>query len=57
MKPALITMLGLSLGNFSYQAFTGENWGVAFERTYFQFWGCMTLAVLMRVFPSNGTKS
>jgi hypothetical protein len=32
----LIAGLGLTLGNFVYQALTGQNWQTAVDRSYFQ---------------------
>ena len=33
---ALAVLIGLCAGNFFYQALTGQDWTVAFDRTYFQ---------------------
>lgn len=45
----LVLWLGLSLGNFTYQAFNQRNWGRAAERSYYQgfallvAWGYYTI--------------
>jgi hypothetical protein len=43
MRIALLVALGAGLANFAYQAFTGHNWSVAVERTWFQVWACLTV--------------
>lgn len=44
MAIALLTALGLGLSNFAYQAMTGQDWGVAIERTWFQTTACLAVA-------------
>jgi len=41
MRIALLVAFGLGLANFAYQAFIGQNWPVAIERTWFQAWACL----------------
>lgn len=41
--------LGLTIGNFLYQAATGQDWAVAFDRSYFQLVACMTMVFCLRL--------
>lgn len=45
----IIVTLGLAAGNYIYQAFTGHNWGLATERSFFQ-------AVAIGVMWLNGAR-
>jgi hypothetical protein len=44
---AIVFFLGLAAGNFIWQAFTSQKWGVAAERSWLQFVAVAVLAVLL----------
>jgi hypothetical protein len=44
----IIIGLVLSVGNFTWQAFTGHNWEQAFERSYFQIVACLICAIAIK---------
>lgn len=41
----IIIGLALSVGSFTWQAFTGHNWEQALEHSYFQIVACLICAI------------
>ena len=53
MRTALLSSLGLAIGNFLVQAATQHDWGVALERSYFQLVACLMMAFLLWINSSR----
>lgn len=49
----IATAIGLTGGNYAYQALYSEQWRIAFERSWFQ---CIALIVLYTLFAINGVR-
>lgn len=41
---AILFSLAITAGNFAYQAFGPENWYLAFERSFLQWWAIVGFA-------------
>jgi hypothetical protein len=44
---AMVSSIGLTVGNFLWQAVTSYEWGVAAERSFFQFAAIVTFAGML----------
>jgi len=38
--------IGLAVGNFIWQAFTGRHWDIAIERSWFQGFACLACSFI-----------
>ena len=50
---AIMSVIGLSASNFIWEAFTSQVWGVALERSYFQFLAIVAFTTVLLAFKKD----